>query len=109
MHWVANALLIRGITRILPMPYLYGDQGMRKICCSTDFSPRIPLWEPIKELVSFWNTAGQFDTSALEPDVWVLARAEFPVPNDLYPSPPKQIKAGKRLRFPPQIHQVRLL
>jgi hypothetical protein len=32
MGHVGNELLIRGITRILPMPFLYSDRGLRKIC-----------------------------------------------------------------------------
>jgi hypothetical protein len=97
MHWVANTLLIQGITRILPMPYLYGDMKLRKICCSTDISHRNPQWEAMKALTDFWNIAGQFDAGANEPDVWVLARTEYPAPDVLSPIPEKQKQAGMRV------------
>ena len=88
MNWIANALFIQGINRILPMPFLYSDRGMRKICCSTDISPRIPQWHFFTSLTGIWNKTSQFNTGALAPKVWVLARTEFPTPDQ--PWTPKQ-------------------
>jgi hypothetical protein len=97
MSWVANTLLIQGVNRILPMPYLYSDIEQRKICCSTDFSPRVPQWDAMRALTDFWNIAGQFDTGAIDPDVWVLARAEYPVPDVTWLTQEKQSQAEKRV------------
>ncbi len=74
MSHVANTLLTRGINRLLPMPYLYSDRGQRKICCSTDFSPRNPIWNVIPALNAFWHWAGSYDAGALQPEVWLWAR-----------------------------------
>jgi len=74
MSHVANTLLTRGINRLLLMPYLYSDRGQRKICCSTDISPNNPVWNAIPALNAFWHWAGNFDTGALLPEVWVWAR-----------------------------------
>ncbi|MBR7105080.1 MAG: hypothetical protein IKC65_09050, partial [Lentisphaeria bacterium] len=82
MHYVGNDLLVKGINRILPMPYLYSDRKERKISCSTDFSPRNPIWKSLRALNEFWRWAGRFDTAALTPDVWVLARTKHPCPED---------------------------
>ena len=77
MSWIANDLLVKGINRILPMPYLYSDRGKRKICCSTDFSPRNPVWKAFPALNGFWRRAGNFNAGALQPRVWLLARTEY--------------------------------
>ncbi len=78
MNFVCNQLLIKGINRLLPMPYLYSDRGMHKIACSTDFSPSTPVWRVLPALNAFWEWAGNFNTGALEPEVWVLAKtSEF--------------------------------
>ena len=74
MSHVANTLLTRGINRLLPMPYLYSDRGQRKICCSTDFSPRNPIWNVIPALNAFWHWAGNYDAGALQPEVWLWSR-----------------------------------
>lgn len=74
MSHVANTLFTRGINRLLPMPYLYSDRGQRKICCSTDFSPRNPIWNVIPALNAFWHWAGNYDAGALQPEVWLWAR-----------------------------------
>ena len=74
MSHVANTLLTRGINRLLPMPYLYSDRGQRKICCSTDISPRNPVWTVIPPLNAFWHWAGDYETGALHPEVWLWAR-----------------------------------
>ena len=78
MAWISGSLLISGINCLAPMPYLYSDRGKHKICCSTDFSPRIPQWDAMKELTSLWNWAGDFNAGALDAPVWVLARTESP-------------------------------
>ena len=97
VSWVANALLIQGINRIIPMPFLYSDRGMHKICCSTDFSPRIPMWECFRELNRQWNLASRFDLAALEAPVWVLARCEFPIPDSLWNPSPERIEAESKM------------
>jgi|GEM_PF-1155809 len=74
MSFVGNTLLIRGINRLLVMPYLYSDRGQRKICCGTDISPRNPIWNVIPTLNSFWHWAGNYDTGALQPEVWLWAK-----------------------------------
>ena len=76
MHYVCNCLLTKGINRLLPMPYLYSDRGMHKVACSTDFSPSTPVWRGLPALNAFWNWAADFNTGALEPAVWVLAKTE---------------------------------
>ncbi len=95
MNWIVNTLLIQGINRILPMPYLYSDRGKRKICCSTDFSPRIPQWRAMPELNRAWKIAAQFDVGATEPPVLVFARTENPSPD--YPPPEFNFQAENRM------------
>ena len=95
MSYAANELLIKGINRILPMPYLYSDRGKRKICCSTDFSPRNPVWSSFPALNSFWKWAGNFDTGALKPAVWVWEHIEHPV-HDLDKKAPEKHFAHAR-------------
>ncbi|MGN0866389.1 MAG: hypothetical protein ACI4SG_01755 [Oligosphaeraceae bacterium] len=76
MFYVANSLAVKGINRILIMPYLYSDRGKRKICCSTDYSPRHPLWRHLRPLNEYLSWLGQFDAGALDPEVRVLAVTE---------------------------------
>ena len=78
MNWVANDLLVKGITRLVPMPYLYGDRGRRKVCCSTDFSPRVPQWDAFPALNAMWKWAGNYHAGAMKPDVWVFAYVKYP-------------------------------
>ncbi|MDD3154622.1 MAG: hypothetical protein PHS41_07120 [Victivallaceae bacterium] len=80
MSWIGNMLLTKGINKLLMMPYLYSDRGMRKICCGTDISPRIPLWNVLPALNDFWNWAGRFDTGAIQPPVWVLIKRRMEDP-----------------------------
>ena len=81
MSWVANTLLVKGINRILPMPYLYSDRGKRKICCGTDLSPRNPIWKSFPALNAFWKWAADFHAGALKPKVWLLALTGKPAPD----------------------------
>ena len=97
ISWVANVLFIQGINRVIPMPFLYSDRGLHKICCSTDFSPRIPLWESFKELNRRWRIISRFDLGAVESPVWVLARCELSTPDDLWAKDPRRAKAEKRM------------
>lgn len=76
MFYVANSLAVKGINRILTMPYLYSDRGRRKICCSTDYSPRNPLWRHLRPLNEYLSWLGQFDAGALDPEIRVLAVTE---------------------------------
>ena len=78
MSFVANALLVQGINRILPMPYLYEDKGKHKICCSTDISHRIPTFDAMPVLNAFWNIAGNFNVGALKPNVWFFTQTPMP-------------------------------
>ena len=78
MNWVASDLFSQGINRILVMPYLYSDRKKRKICCSTDFSPRVPQWDAMQTLVRFWKWCGAFFAGAFEAPVWVLAHTAHP-------------------------------
>lgn len=78
MNFVANDLMVKGITRVLPMPYLYGDRGKRKVCCSTDFSPRTPQWDAFPALNAMWKWAGNFNAGAMKPDVWLYTHVEHP-------------------------------
>ena len=78
VNFVANALLIQGINRILPMPYLYTDAGKRKICCSTDISHRVPIFDAFKEFNRVWNFVGNFNAGALQPRVWVMPGVMYP-------------------------------
>ncbi|MBO5764944.1 MAG: hypothetical protein J6S24_01560 [Lentisphaeria bacterium] len=75
MNYVANALMVQGINRILPMPFMYKDTGKHKICCSTDISPRTPAFDAMKDLNAFWNRAADFDAGALDPKVWFFTQA----------------------------------
>ena len=97
MSYVGNELLIKGITRILPMPFLYSDRGMRKICCSTDFSPRNPVWSAFPALNSFWKWAGNFDAGALKPEVWVWEHIEHPVHDLDKPAPEKHLAHARKV------------
>ena len=97
MDHIANSLFTRGINRIILMPYLYSDHGKHKICCSTDFSPRIPQWKPLKKLIKKWNFISNFDTGALEAPVWVLARCEYPLPDNRWQPSEKNLQAEARL------------
>ena len=97
MSHVGNELLIKGITRILPMPYLYSDRGLRKICCSTDFSPRNPVWSAFPALNRFWNWAGTFDAGALKPPVWVWEHIEHPVHDLDKPAPEKHLAHARKV------------
>ena len=76
MFYVANSLAVKGINRILTMPYLYSDRGMRKISCSSDYSPRHPLWRHLRPLNEYLAWLGQFDAGALDPEIRVLAVTE---------------------------------
>ncbi len=88
MFYVANSLAVKGINRILTMPYLYSDRGMRKIGCSTDYSPRHPLWRHLLPLNEYLAWLGQFDAGALDPEVRVLAVTEcFAGDHIHHPSP----------------------
>lgn len=78
MNFVANTLLVQGINRILPMPYMYRDTGKYKICCSTDISPRTPAYDAMKTLNDFWEFAADFDAGALDPDVWFFTQCPLP-------------------------------
>ena len=78
VNYVANTLLVQGINRILPMPYLYTDAGKHKICCSTDISHRTPIYDAFKEFNRRWNFAGNFNTGALQPRVWVMHGVVYP-------------------------------
>ena len=95
MAFVANTLISQGINRILPMPYLYSDRGRRKICCSTDISPRNPIWNAMPALNRFWNWAGNYNTGAMDPDVWFLAYPKFPGPQPLWTLPQKNLDAAQ--------------
>jgi hypothetical protein len=81
MAWVGNMLLSKGINRLLMMPSIYSDVGLRKICCGTDISPRAPFWNVLPALNSFWNWAGKYNTGALDKPVWVLVRRDVNDPD----------------------------
>lgn len=97
MSWVANNLFVKGINRILPMPYLYSDRGKRKICCGTDISPRNPIWNAMPALNAFWKWAGDFHTGALEPDVWLFAQIEYPGPDNIWEPSVKHDRAALKI------------
>ena len=78
VNFVANSLLIQGINRILPMPYLYEDKGKYKVCCGTDISHRVPIFDAMPAFNSFWETAGNFDAGALKPNVWFFTQTPYP-------------------------------
>lgn len=100
MHYVCNCLLTKGINRLLPMPFLYSDRGMHKVACSTDFSPSTPVWRVLPALTAFWNRAADFNTGALEPGVWVLAKtAEFGGAHPLDQTP-------RKLAYEKQFHAM---
>lgn len=94
MAWVANSLMLNGINRLIPMPYLYDDRGMRKICCSSDVSPRSPAWNAMPALTAFWQWAGNFNPGALEPKVWLLAAPEYPAPDNAPGEIPERNRAA---------------
>ena len=97
ISWAANAMFIQGINRIILMPFLYSDRGLHKICCSTDFSPRIPLWECFGEFNRRWRIISRFDLRTVEAPVWVLARCESSIPDDLWAKNPGRKRAAKRM------------
>lgn len=88
MFYVANSLAVKGINRILTMPYLYSDRGKRKIGCSSDYSPRHPLWRHLRPFNDYLAWLGQYDAGALDPEVRVLAITECFAGDDiLHPLP----------------------
>lgn len=97
MAYVAGSLLSKGINRLLPMPYLYGDRGKRKVCCSTDLSPRIPLWNAMPALTGFWQWAGDFHTGALQPEVWLLSYTKHPTPDNFEDRLPQNLAAHQEM------------
>ncbi|MBE6359038.1 MAG: hypothetical protein E7057_07325 [Lentisphaerae bacterium] len=97
MDWVANALVMQGINHLLVMPYIYSDTGKHKICCSTDFSPRNPVWMAMKELNRRWQFAADFDLSKMESCVHVLARNEFSIPDNLWGDRSLRNQANKEM------------
>ena len=97
INWVANALFLRGINHIIPMPYLYSDFGKHKICCSTDISPRVPWWQTVSELLRRWKIAADFDLSKMEVPVHILARNRFSIPDCLWGEKPEREKAHKEM------------
>lgn len=72
MAYVANLLLTKGINRILTMPYLYSDRGLCKVSCSTDYSPRTPIWRHLAALNRYLEFAGQYHAGMLDPAIRVL-------------------------------------
>lgn len=97
VNWVANALFLRGINHLIPMPYLYSDFGKHKICCSTDLSHRVPLWQTMGELLRRWKIAGDFDLSKMEVPIHILARNRFSIPDCLWGEKPEREKAHKEM------------
>lgn len=79
LNHVANAQFVRGISRLMVMPFLASANGVRKISCGTDFSPRNPLWRLFPALTAHWNWAGNFDPGAVKPRVWVRYRPLLPL------------------------------
>lgn len=75
---VANAQFARGISRIMVMPFLASAEGVRKISCGTDFSPRNPVWRLFPALTAHWRWIGDFDPGALEMPVRVHYRPPLP-------------------------------
>ena len=88
MNFVANTLLVQGINRILPMPYMYKDTGKYKICCSTDISHRTPVFDAMKTMNRFWECVADFDAGALDPDVWFFTQT--PLPGMEYENPERR-------------------
>ncbi len=72
MAYVANLLMTKGINRILTMPFLYSDRGLCKVSCSSDYSPRTPIWRHLSAFNRYLAFAGQFNTGVLEPSVRLL-------------------------------------
>jgi hypothetical protein len=71
LNWIANTQFVHGISRIMAMPFLASSDGVRKISCGTDFSPRNPLWRLFPALAAHWEWAGEYDPGALEAPVRV--------------------------------------
>lgn len=78
MNWIANAQFIRGVNRLMVMPFLSGIRGGRAWGCCTDFSPRNPLWRLFPALTAHWAWAGSFDAGALEAPVRILYDPALP-------------------------------
>ncbi len=97
MNWVACSLMINGINRLCIMPSLYCDKGLRKVCCSTDTAPRLPLWDAMPALNRFWQWAADYDVGALDADVWIYARCAYPAPDEYESPPPKCQKADAEM------------
>lgn len=97
MRHISNALIIRGINRILTMGYLSSDRGKHKLCCATDFSPRNPVWHAMPALNRYWRWACDFHAGALEASVWILAEPGKPFPPDPYTPSVEGAAAGKRI------------
>lgn len=76
MYWAGNAQLVRGINRLLPMPFPYSDRREAKVGCATELSPRNPVWNALPALTAHWTWAGNYDTGAIEPEVWIFYRPE---------------------------------
>ena len=74
MYWAGNAQLVRGINRLLPMPFPYSDRREAKVGCATELSPRNPVWNALPALTAHWTWAGNYDTGAIEPEVWIFYR-----------------------------------
>ncbi len=77
MNWIANAQFIHGINRMTVMPFLSSADGVRKISCGTDFSPRIPIWRLFPALTAHWEWVGAFDPGAIEAPVHVKYAPEI--------------------------------
>ncbi len=97
MNWVACTLLHKGVNRLYPMPYLYEDKGIRKVCCSTDISPRVPTWDAMGALNRFWRWAADFNVGAVEADVWLFARCACPAPDSRLDPPQECRDADARM------------
>lgn len=78
MNWIANAQFIRGVNRLMVMPFLAGIRGGRQWGCCTDFSPRNPLWRLFPALTAHWEWIGAFDAGALEAPVRILYDPQLP-------------------------------
>lgn len=78
LNYVANAQFVRGISRLMVMPFLASAAGLRKISCGTDFSPRNPLWRLFPALTAHWRWLGDFDPGAREMPVLVRYRPPLP-------------------------------
>lgn len=71
LNWIANTQFVHGISRIMAMPFLASSDGVRKISCGTDFSPRNPQWRLFSALTAHWKWAGEYEPGALEAPVHV--------------------------------------